>query len=302
MTAARVAALWFYVEVEGGYPYTVEPAASPFQAVASADAAFLAAGQPYRARSARPATSDEVAAWARRHDAIVADRSLPSPAAHAQHKRELIRTSIDGQNMPDLYVDDRPVWSRRPDPAATSAVAYTLHTLLNFGQVAGAAVAWIVGIFALAVWLLPYREGWILFLAVSGVFTLALVVLTVAWLDRLGPNPRGVDMKFCTICNRAVAGTHRHRRARDHADEYARRRILSEYRAEHGEWCPGTRYCEPGGHTTDANNPLEVDHLVPRSRRGNLDDGYRVICRKANASRGARPLEDEHSGGPGNYG
>ena len=60
-----------------------------------------------------------------------------------------------------------------------------------------------------------------------------------------------------------------------------RSEVLTAWRAEHGDWCPGVPELDHPAHPAA---DLTVDHITPRS----LDGGVRVMCRKANSTLGAQ--------------
>lgn len=73
---------------------------------------------------------------------------------------------------------------------------------------------------------------------------------------------------------------------RDIADEEARRKILKQHRAIHGDACLGTPWC-PVPNVAHACDDLTVDHVVAQARGGTLSDGYEVMCRSANSRKGS---------------
>ena len=65
------------------------------------------------------------------------------------------------------------------------------------------------------------------------------------------------------------------------------RRFLAAWRAKFGDWCPGWR---TEGHYATAENPLTVDHIVPRSKGGSSRwSNLRGLCSECNDRRQARP-------------
>lgn len=72
---------------------------------------------------------------------------------------------------------------------------------------------------------------------------------------------------------------------RNYQDERQRAAILRQWRNTHGNICPGTPWCK----TPNIPHPcddLTVDHVKPKAAGGTLADGWRIICRWGNTSRG----------------
>ncbi len=70
------------------------------------------------------------------------------------------------------------------------------------------------------------------------------------------------------------------RRTHYHGDwPKTRAAILTAWRAQHGDVCPGDEH-----HAAHPCHDLTVDHVVARSTAG----GLTVVCRSANSSKGAR--------------
>lgn len=101
----------------------------------------------------------------------------------------------------------------------------------------------------------------------------------------------------CLDCGRPSTGTrcrfHAAIRERAHHNpQYSdpryvalRRDVLSAWRDEHGNVCPGDDH-----HASHPAMDLTLDHLVPLVHGGSLLDtsNMRVLCRSANSARGAR--------------
>lgn len=93
-------------------------------------------------------------------------------------------------------------------------------------------------------------------------------------------------LRPCIDCGVPTAKTRcpQHDR-RDIADEKARIQILKHWRDTHGDYCPGTPWCD----TPNVPHPtrdLTVDHIKRRRNGGTLTDGHRIMCRTANTRRG----------------
>ena len=71
--------------------------------------------------------------------------------------------------------------------------------------------------------------------------------------------------------------------APSHAERQRRRRVVEQWRAEHGNVCPGWNR-EP--HAVEPGNVLTADHVVPQSISGSAAGELRVLCRKCNTARG----------------
>lgn len=90
----------------------------------------------------------------------------------------------------------------------------------------------------------------------------------------------------CDVC-RSKTNRHRHRttptkRARTSKVAEHRRTAVREWRAEHGDWCPG--WNKPGHRATD----LTADDPTPIAHGGDPMQTLRVLCRSCNSARGAR--------------
>ncbi len=74
---------------------------------------------------------------------------------------------------------------------------------------------------------------------------------------------------------------------RNYADENARRNILRQWRAKHGNVCPGTEWCKipNSAHVT---SDLTVDHTVAQVWGFGLTENWSVMCRSANSRKGSR--------------
>lgn len=57
-------------------------------------------------------------------------------------------------------------------------------------------------------------------------------------------------------------------------------RILKEWRALHGDWCPGDHHHKP-----HPSLDLTVDHLDELTTTGHDTGRYRVVCRPENSAR-----------------
>jgi 5-methylcytosine-specific restriction protein A len=68
-----------------------------------------------------------------------------------------------------------------------------------------------------------------------------------------------------------------------HAEKQRRRRLVEQWRAEHGNVCPGWNR-EP--HAVEPGNVLTADHLIPQSISGSAAGELRVLCRRCNTARG----------------
>jgi rubredoxin len=96
----------------------------------------------------------------------------------------------------------------------------------------------------------------------------------------------------CPACQTRYDRAHWHRPDRVdpiHRDKRWRRlsrRLLTQHRRTHGDTCPGDS-THPPHDTTD----LTCDHIVAPSNGGAPFDeaNVRVVCRSANARKGARP-------------
>lgn len=89
----------------------------------------------------------------------------------------------------------------------------------------------------------------------------------------------------CEKCTTAYEAT-RHNAAYDTPEWRATRaRILSEWRAKHGNLCPGV----PGEHAPHHDADLTVDHVTRLADGGALTgQPLRVMCREWNGRLGAR--------------
>lgn len=85
----------------------------------------------------------------------------------------------------------------------------------------------------------------------------------------------------CPRCGRQQSTTQK-KGNRDTADERARRHILQQWRVVHGNICPGTAWCATPGEPHPTKD-LTVDHIIPQSAGGTLDQGWEIMCRSANS-------------------
>lgn len=85
------------------------------------------------------------------------------------------------------------------------------------------------------------------------------------------------------------ANRHRHRTtptkvARTSKVREHRRRAVSAWRTEHGDWCPG--YNRPGHTATD----LTADDPVAIANGGDPMQEQAILCRSCNSAKGARDV------------
>jgi len=100
------------------------------------------------------------------------------------------------------------------------------------------------------------------------------------------------DRTRCRRCQRTYVNTVRGTPAMRGYDEAWRalsRAVLREWRAQHGDWCPGWQ-CPP-----HASSDLTVDHVTPIHVAGMsvpTKEGCSVLCRRCNSRKGARQYPD----------
>ena len=100
------------------------------------------------------------------------------------------------------------------------------------------------------------------------------------------PRRRCIEPGCSATSERARCPEHaRARRAAMYGGSWPalRRRVLEEWRAEHGDWCPGWGI----GIDSHPSSDLTVDHVEP----GSLAGGVRVLCRSCNSRRGDGEVE-----------
>jgi hypothetical protein len=66
--------------------------------------------------------------------------------------------------------------------------------------------------------------------------------------------------------------------------------LVSEWRATHGDWCPGIPAGQPEAHPAHPCADLVADHLLAVYLGGSEHGPRRVICRRSNSALGARLL------------
>lgn len=95
-----------------------------------------------------------------------------------------------------------------------------------------------------------------------------------------------MPLKPCPECGQPTPNPHcpSHTRPKT-TDRYAwqqtRTAILTAWRQQHGNWCPGLN-----DHAAHQTTELTVDHITPRNEGGtDHPTNLRVICQKANAAR-----------------
>jgi 5-methylcytosine-specific restriction enzyme A len=91
----------------------------------------------------------------------------------------------------------------------------------------------------------------------------------------------------CPTCARSHRGS---TTERGYGAEWQRfaRSVLDDWRATHGEWCPGWGV---DGHEATLDNPLTVDHSVAMARGGARMPGIEgsgVMCRECNGRKAHR--------------
>ena len=70
-------------------------------------------------------------------------------------------------------------------------------------------------------------------------------------------------------------------------DEARRTSVVEQWRAQHGDWCPGAPDLDHAAHhCTTSSGPLTADHLDPPGRGGHERGPLRVLCHWANSKRG----------------
>lgn len=87
----------------------------------------------------------------------------------------------------------------------------------------------------------------------------------------------------CARCNRLRNARRRQGGISDPQWAKLSRRILKEWRIDHGDWCPGD-----DRHPSHPSVDLTVDHVHPLASGGPLlpgRDGLRVVCRSGNSAR-----------------
>jgi 5-methylcytosine-specific restriction protein A len=91
----------------------------------------------------------------------------------------------------------------------------------------------------------------------------------------------------CPDCERprARATQRAKRQVRPYTTAEKRRRAdaVDQWRAQYGDWCPGWQR-EP-----HPASELTADHAVPYAAGGAEGGPLRVLCRRCNSARGARP-------------
>lgn len=272
---------WFTVEITGENEPLLIPAVSKQSALWTAQAALDAVNSPHKPIRADHAKQRHVERWIDGYREQTEDPNLPNPTEWRRTIYETLRTQL---NEPTPEPTPIPT---TPTPADRTALQATWWRITLIGRPTLLAVALLTLITTIGLALLPQRPA--LFILTTITLSLTAAIFVAEWLNRID-SP---TMKWCPQCNTAVPATHKHPRTkhnRNHNDENQRRRILNDYRNTVGEWCRGTPDCDPGGHTTSPNNPLTVDHVRPQSKGGTLEDGYRIICRKANSARGNKPI------------
>lgn len=68
------------------------------------------------------------------------------------------------------------------------------------------------------------------------------------------------------------------------AERERRAQAVAQWRAEHGDWCPGSEWCGPEHESID----LTADHIDAVGAGGPEGGPLRVLCRSANSARGKR--------------
>ena len=291
--ATTVTVMWWTVQIDGEQP-AITPALTAEQALWTVQATLNQAGVPHQASNPQQITNPQtITRWVSGYEEQLRRTDLPNPTPWRQALYETIRT----QHHPDATppppptrIDPRPYSSRAPNLTQDTALQATIHQLYNLTQPLILAAALLTALYLQARYIGRHHPPTFLILAATT--TLTFAVFTTQWLNRLDQPPNLNTMKWCTTCNTTTPTNHQHPRLRhrNHSDEYQRRRILNDYRNTVGEWCRGTQWCDPGGHTTTPTNPLTVDHTLPQSLGGTLQDGFRVICQRANSARGNKPI------------
>jgi 5-methylcytosine-specific restriction enzyme A len=90
----------------------------------------------------------------------------------------------------------------------------------------------------------------------------------------------------CTRCATKAQRAKRQRRPYTAAERDRRAAAVAEWRRQHGDWCPG--WGRPA-HPVTWPNILTADHVEAVGRGGNESGPLRVMCRRCNSARGARP-------------
>jgi 5-methylcytosine-specific restriction enzyme A len=87
----------------------------------------------------------------------------------------------------------------------------------------------------------------------------------------------------CPLCTSKMQRTKRQRRPYTAAERDRRAAAVAEWRAQHGDVCPGW------GREPHPSSDLTADHVVPVAAGGIESGSLRVLCRRCNSTRGARP-------------
>jgi 5-methylcytosine-specific restriction protein A len=88
----------------------------------------------------------------------------------------------------------------------------------------------------------------------------------------------------CTRCATEVGRAKRAIRPYTAAERDRRATAVAEWRAQYGNWCPGWGDREP-----HPSADLTADHVTAVARGGAEGGPLRVLCRRCNSARGARP-------------
>jgi 5-methylcytosine-specific restriction protein A len=103
----------------------------------------------------------------------------------------------------------------------------------------------------------------------------------------LGCGTRIPSGSRCTRCATKVQRVKRAVRPYTAAEKARRAAAVEQWRATHGDTCPGWGDREP--HAVVAPNILTADHVVPYAAGGSDDGPLSVLCRSCNGAKGARP-------------
>jgi hypothetical protein len=68
------------------------------------------------------------------------------------------------------------------------------------------------------------------------------------------------------------------------------RELVADWRATHGDWCPGIPPGQPAAHPAHPCADLVADHLLAVALGGSEHGPRRVICRRSNSELGAAIL------------